>query len=30
VPSLAMIGYAGAFLLAALAIAIYHFQNRDL
>jgi hypothetical protein len=30
VPSLAMIGYAGAFLLGALAIAIYHFQNRDL
>jgi Cu-processing system permease protein len=30
VPSLAMIGYAGAFMLGALAVAIYHFQNRDL
>jgi Cu-processing system permease protein len=30
VPSLAMIGYAGVYLLGALAIAIYHFQNRDL
>jgi hypothetical protein len=30
VPSLAMIGYAGAYLLGALAIAIYHFQHRDL
>jgi len=30
VPSLMMIGYAGAYLLGALAIAIYHFQNRDL
>jgi len=25
-----MVGYAGAYLLGALAIAIYHFQNRDL
>jgi ABC-type transport system involved in multi-copper enzyme maturation permease subunit len=30
VPSLMMIGYAGAYLLGALAIAIYHFQDRDL
>jgi Cu-processing system permease protein len=30
VPSLTMIGYAGAYLLGALAIAIYHFQKRDL
>jgi Cu-processing system permease protein len=30
VPSVAMIGYAGAYLLGALAIAVYHFQNRDL
>jgi hypothetical protein len=30
VPSVAMIGYAGVFLLGALAVAIYHFQNRDL
>jgi Cu-processing system permease protein len=30
VPSLAMIAYAGAYMLGALAIAIYHFQNRDL
>jgi hypothetical protein len=30
VPSLMMIGYAGAYLLGALAIAVYHFQNRDL
>ena len=30
VPSLAMIGYAGVYLLSALGIAIYHFQNRDL
>jgi len=30
VPSLAMIGYAAAYMLGALAIAIYHFQNRDL
>ncbi len=30
VPSFMMIGYAGAYLLGALAIAIYHFQNRDL
>jgi Cu-processing system permease protein len=30
VPSLAMIGYAGVYLLGALAVAIYHFQNRDL
>jgi ABC-type transport system involved in multi-copper enzyme maturation permease subunit len=30
VPSLSMIGYAGAYLLGALAIAIYHFQKRDL
>jgi Cu-processing system permease protein len=30
VPSLTMIGYAGAYLLGALAIAIYHFQDRDL
>ena len=30
VPSLMMVGYAGAYLLGALAIEIYHFQNRDL
>src|SRR5690349_3493155 len=30
VPSLAMIGYAGIYLLGALAVAIYHFQHRDL
>jgi Cu-processing system permease protein len=30
VPSLLMIGYAGVYMLGALAIAIYHFQNRDL
>jgi ABC-2 type transport system permease protein len=30
VPSLAMIGYAGFYLLIALATAIYHFQIRDL
>ena len=30
VPSMAMIGYAGVYLVGALAIAIYHFQNRDL
>ncbi len=30
VPSLAMIGYACVYLLGALAVAIYHFQNRDL
>jgi hypothetical protein len=30
VPSLLMIGYAGAYMLGALAIAVYHFQNRDL
>jgi Cu-processing system permease protein len=30
VPSLAMIGYAGVYLLGALAVAIYHFQHRDL
>ena len=30
VPSLMMVGYAGAYLLGALAIAVYHFQNRDL
>jgi ABC-type transport system involved in multi-copper enzyme maturation permease subunit len=30
VPSLTMIGYAAAYMLGALAIAIYHFQNRDL
>lgn len=30
VPSLTMIGYAGVYLLAALAIALYHFQQRDL
>jgi len=29
-PSLAMIGYAGAYLLVALAIAIHHFAHRDL
>ncbi len=29
-PSLAMIGYAGAYLLVALAIAIHHFSERDL
>jgi hypothetical protein len=30
VPSLAMIGYAGVFMLGALAVSIYHFQYRDL
>jgi Cu-processing system permease protein len=30
VPSLAMIGYASVYLLIALAIAIYHFEQRDL
>jgi Cu-processing system permease protein len=30
VPSLTMIGYAGVYLLSALAIALYHFQQRDL
>jgi hypothetical protein len=30
VPSLMMIGYAGAYLLGALAVAIYHFESRDL
>ena len=30
VPSLAMIAYAGIYLVGALAIAIYHFQHRDL
>lgn len=29
-PSLAMIGYAGTYLLIALALAIYHFHQRDL
>jgi hypothetical protein len=29
-PSLAMIAYAGAYVLFALAIAIYHFHQRDL
>ncbi len=29
VPSVAMIGYAGVYLLSALGLAIYHFQNRD-
>jgi hypothetical protein len=30
VPSLAMIAYAGVYLLVALAIAMYHFGKRDL
>jgi Cu-processing system permease protein len=30
VPSTTMIGYAGIYLLVALAIAVYHFQERDL
>ena len=30
VPSLVMIGYAGVYMLGALAIAIYHFETRDL
>ena len=30
VPSPAMIGYAGFYLLAALGVAIYHFHQRDL
>lgn len=30
VPSVTMIGYAGAYMLAALGIAIYHFNQRDL
>ncbi|HEV3220755.1 MAG TPA: ABC transporter permease subunit [Candidatus Acidoferrales bacterium] len=30
VPSATMIGYAGAYVVIALAIAIYHFQKRDL
>ena len=30
VPSTAMIGYAGVYLLIALALGIYHFQLRDL
>ena len=30
VPSITMIGYAGAYMLAALGIAIYHFNQRDL
>jgi Cu-processing system permease protein len=30
VPSLTMVGYAGVYLFVALAIAIYHFQHRDL
>jgi hypothetical protein len=30
VPSVAMIGYAGVFMIGALAVAIYHFQKRDL
>jgi len=30
VPSPVMIGYAGFYLLVALIIAIYHFQQRDL
>jgi Cu-processing system permease protein len=30
VPSVAMIGYTGVYLLVALAIAIYHFHQRDL
>ena len=29
-PSLAMIGYAGVYLLVALALAVYHFHQRDL
>lgn len=30
VPSVAMIGYAGVFMIGALAVAIYHFHKRDL
>jgi hypothetical protein len=30
VPSAAMVGYAGFYLLVTLALAIYHFQRRDL
>ena len=30
VPSVAMIGYTCVYLLGALAVAIYHFQHRDL
>jgi Cu-processing system permease protein len=30
VPSVAMIGYAGVFMIGALAVALYHFQKRDL
>jgi hypothetical protein len=30
VPSGAMVGYAGFYLLVALALAVYHFQRRDL
>jgi hypothetical protein len=30
VPSGAMVGYAGFYMLLMLALAIYHFQHRDL
>ncbi len=30
IPSVAMIGYATVYLLIALAIAVYHFHERDL
>jgi hypothetical protein len=30
IPSIAMIGYASVYLLIALAIAVYHFGERDL
>jgi ABC-2 type transport system permease protein len=30
VPSVTMVGYAGAYLVAALGMAIYHFNQRDL
>jgi hypothetical protein len=30
VPSGAMVGYAGFYLLVILAVAVYHFQHRDL
>jgi hypothetical protein len=30
IPSTTMIGYAGFYLIAAMAIALYHFRERDL
>jgi len=30
IPSIAMIGYAGFYMLIALGIAVYHFRERDL